>query len=114
MARKKKRKGGYKRRTKKSKKKPVPRTLGGMWRAAPMAVKGGMALSGLEMGTNQVEAFGTSPVGALSQLLKGERSVESTIAVAKEAVTTPKNYKLLGAGIVIHWVNKKTIKLKGL
>ena len=113
MARKKKRRSRG-RRSKKGGVKQVPKTLGGVWRAQPLLVKGGMAITGFDILTKVPPTGGESPVAYLfNPAVTMQQKVNLIPAKLGSNAMNLTNYKPLAYGVIGHYVAKK-MKVKGL
>ena len=92
----------------------TPRTVSGVWRAQPLLVKGGMALTALEIATNAPPIGGASPAGYLFDTSATMQSkLEQVPKKLGSNAMNFDNYKPLAYGVIAHYVAKK-LKIKGL
>jgi len=91
----------------------TPKTLSGVFRQSPLAVKAGAVLSGFEVATKPT-GTGDTALNAVIKMAKGQATATYAASQVKAAAMNPQAYKPLAIGFLIHWVNKKTIKIKGV
>lgn len=102
---------GSRRKGRKSKGRAIPKTVGGVWRAQPLLVKGGMALSAIEIGT--VQSAHGAPLTVASAVLKKQAQLNQLGEAIKDNAMNLGNYKPLAYGVIAHYVAKK-LRIKGL
>jgi len=92
----------------------TPKTVGGVWRAQPLLVKGGMALTAFDIVASTPATGGMSPISTLfdpSTSLK--LKVEAIPKKLGSNAMDLNNYKPLAYSVIAHYVAKK-MHIKGL
>ncbi len=111
MAKKGKKRSSRRGRGRKRGHRATPKTIGGVWRAQPLLVKGGMVLSAFEIASNETPSG--KPLVVLEAVLKKQAKLDQLTSAIQANALDLGSYKPLAYGVIAHYVAKK-MHIKGL